>query len=65
MIKGGRGNSKGGLHIRKRSGKYFHCGKEGYIKKNCFVLKEYKEANNEKKNDTHYNCFEPVRMKRV
>ena len=38
---------------RKKSGKCFHCGKEDHIKKNCFALKEKKEANNEKKNDTN------------
>ena len=51
--KEGRGRSRGGSQTRRNSEKCFHYGKEGHIKKNCFSLKEQKEANNEHKNDTN------------
>ena len=51
--KGGRGKSRGESQAKKKSEKYFHCGKEGHIKKNCFALKEKKEAKNEQKNNTN------------
>ncbi|KAA8538095.1 hypothetical protein F0562_027703 [Nyssa sinensis] len=48
----GYGKSKGRSQSTER-GKYYHCGKDGHLKRNCYAWKreQKKENNNQKKNE--------------